>query len=149
MPIEQVRRIERRTGRKTALPSNASRRPLAAAARCIRREGGLGAYQAGVYEALVDAHLDPDWVAGISIGAINSALIAGNPPETRVEKLRKFWELVTTTPLWGAAGQLATGAKLEPICDLMDQATGLAASMGAIGLMPLSSEPLAQHADRL
>jgi NTE family protein len=57
--------------------------------------GALGAYQAGVYEALAEAGIHPDWVAGISIGAINSALIAGNPPERRVEKLREFWERVT------------------------------------------------------
>jgi NTE family protein len=53
-------------------------------------------YQAGVYEALAKAGLHPDWVAGISIGAINSALIAGNPPVKRVDKLRQFWERITT-----------------------------------------------------
>ena len=57
--------------------------------------GALGSYQAGVYQALAEADLHPDWVAGISIGAINSALIAGNPPEKRVERLREFWETVT------------------------------------------------------
>src|SRR6202453_5450174 len=57
--------------------------------------GALGAYQAGVYEALSEAGIHPDWVAGISIGAVNSAIIAGNPPEKRVEKLRGFWEFVT------------------------------------------------------
>ena len=57
--------------------------------------GALGAYQAGVYEALQKHGETPDWVAGISIGAINAALIAGNPPERRVERLREFWELVT------------------------------------------------------
>jgi NTE family protein len=61
--------------------------------------GALGSYQAGVYQALVEADLHPDWVAGISIGAINSALIAGNPPEKRVERLREFWEAVSTSPL--------------------------------------------------
>jgi NTE family protein len=61
--------------------------------------GALGSYQAGVYQALAEANLEPDWVAGISIGAINSALIAGNPRETRVEKLREFWEAVSTPPL--------------------------------------------------
>lgn len=61
--------------------------------------GALGSYQAGVYQALAEANLEPDWVAGISIGAINSALIAGNPHETRVEKLREFWEAVSTPPL--------------------------------------------------
>src|SRR5262245_3508776 len=61
--------------------------------------GALGSYQAGVYQALAEANLHPDWVAGISIGAINSALIAGNPAEKRVERLREFWEAVSTSPL--------------------------------------------------
>jgi NTE family protein len=61
--------------------------------------GALGAYQAGVYEALAEADLHPDWVAGISIGAINAALIAGNPPESRVERLRRFWEDITADPI--------------------------------------------------
>jgi NTE family protein len=58
--------------------------------------GALGAYQAGAYEALATAGYLPDWVAGISIGAINGAIIAGNPPEVRVEKLRAFWETVSS-----------------------------------------------------
>lgn len=57
--------------------------------------GALGAYQAGVYEALSGSELQPDWVAGISIGAINAAIIAGNPPERRVERLRSFWHLAS------------------------------------------------------
>src|SRR5262245_46503848 len=61
--------------------------------------GALGSYQGGVYQALAEADLHPHWVAGISIGAINSALIAGNPPERRVERLREFWETVTQGPL--------------------------------------------------
>ena len=61
--------------------------------------GALGAYQAGVYQALSEADLHPDCVAGISIGAINSALIAGNPPQRRVERLRAFWETVSQPPL--------------------------------------------------
>jgi NTE family protein len=60
--------------------------------------GALGAYQGGVYQALAEANLHPDWVAGISIGAINSALIAGNAPEHRVDRLRDFWETVTASP---------------------------------------------------
>ena len=60
--------------------------------------GALGAYQAGAYEALHNAGIKPEWIAGISIGAINSAIIAGNPPEKRVEKLRAFWEMVSTGP---------------------------------------------------
>ena len=61
--------------------------------------GALGSYQAGAYQALAEADLHPDWVAGISIGAINSALIAGNAPEHRVEKLRAFWETVSSPPM--------------------------------------------------
>jgi len=72
--------------------------------------GALGAYQAGVYEALAEAGLGPDWIAGISIGSINAAIIAGNPPESRVNKLREFWEGVTRSPFGmnGDAGSLAS-----------------------------------------
>lgn len=59
--------------------------------------GALGAYQAGAYEALVAQGAAPHWVAGISIGAINAALIAGNRPDRRIPSLRDFWE--TTTPI--------------------------------------------------
>ena len=61
--------------------------------------GALGAYQAGVFEALVEARHAPQWVAGISIGAINAALIAGNPPGRRVERLRQFWDGVSSSAL--------------------------------------------------
>jgi NTE family protein len=61
--------------------------------------GALGAYQAGVYQALAEADLHPDWIAGISIGALNAAIIAGNPAEKRVEKLREFWETISRPPL--------------------------------------------------
>src|ERR1700719_1349570 len=57
--------------------------------------GALGSYQAGVYEALASSEYLPDWVAGISIGAINAAVIAGNAPEHRVQRLRSFWEEIT------------------------------------------------------
>lgn len=58
--------------------------------------GALGAYQAGAYEALAEAGFMPDWVAGISIGAINGAIIAGNKPEDRVTRLKQFWEKVSS-----------------------------------------------------
>jgi NTE family protein len=65
--------------------------------------GALGSYQAGVYEALARSDYLPDWVAGISIGAINAAIIAGNAPEHRVERLRTFWnEITEPTALWPA-----------------------------------------------
>lgn len=57
--------------------------------------GALGAYQAGVYACLAEAKIAPDWIAGVSIGAINAALIAGNPPEKRVERLREFWQRIS------------------------------------------------------
>jgi NTE family protein len=57
--------------------------------------GALGAYQAGVYAGLSETGEDPDWIAGVSIGAINATLIAGNPPERRIARLRDFWERVS------------------------------------------------------
>lgn len=65
--------------------------------------GALGAYQAGAYEALAQPGGTLDWIAGISIGAINAALIAGNPPQRRVERLRAFWEQVSVALLPAAA----------------------------------------------
>ena len=76
----------------------AKRPPFERIALILQGGGALGSYQAGVYQALAEANLHPDWVAGISIGAINSALIAGNPAEKRVERLREFWEAITTSP---------------------------------------------------
>ena len=60
--------------------------------------GALGAYQGGVYEELAANKIEPDWVAGISIGAINAAIIAGNPPEARIEKLKSFWKFRLRKP---------------------------------------------------
>jgi NTE family protein len=74
------------------------RPPFERIALLLQGGGALGAYQAGVYQALAEADLHPDWIAGISIGAINAALIAGNPIEKRVEKLRLFWETISATP---------------------------------------------------
>jgi NTE family protein len=66
--------------------------------------GALGAYQAGVYQALQEADIEPDWVIGTSIGAINASLIAGNPPATRLERLREFWARVRHGPIAQALG---------------------------------------------
>ncbi len=71
--------------------------------------GSLGAYQAGAYEGLVEAGVVPDWVTGVSIGAINAALIAGNPPGRRVERLRTFWDRVS------AAVPLILPPSLDPL----------------------------------
>jgi NTE family protein len=62
--------------------------------------GALGSYQAGAYQALSHHDFEPDWVAGISIGAINAAIIAGNPPDRRVQRLKEFWEMVSCPVPW-------------------------------------------------
>jgi NTE family protein len=82
--------------RKTHLA--AERPPFERIALILSGGGALGSYQAGVYQALAERNLHPDWVAGISIGAVNAALIAGNPPERRVDRLREFWETVSGPP---------------------------------------------------
>ena len=75
-----------------------ARRPREQCILVLQGGGALGAYQAGVYEALAASAQMPTWLAGISIGAINAALIAGNAPERRVARLREFWEDVSTLP---------------------------------------------------
>jgi NTE family protein len=74
--------------------------------------GALGAYQVGVYQALHEAGIEPDWVIGTSIGAINGAIIAGNKPELRLAKLTQFWDLVQGRPFrelaapWSGVGNV-------------------------------------------
>ena len=68
----------------------------------LRGGGTLGAFQAGLYEALDEAELVPAWLAGSSIGAFNAALIAGNPPERRLERLHSFWSLLAQPGIEGA-----------------------------------------------
>src|ERR1700720_442986 len=62
--------------------------------------GALGSYQAGAYQALCHCDFEPEWIAGISIGAINAAIIAGNPREKRVPRLKEFWEMVSAPVPW-------------------------------------------------
>ena len=76
--------------------------------------GALGSYQAGVYAGLSQAGYLPDWVAGISIGAINAAIIAGNPAETREDQLRAFWEQITETAVgWPIGPFTASNAVMQ------------------------------------
>lgn len=130
------------TGLDMALPKSPERKraakprpPFACIALLLQGGGALGAYQAGVYQALAEVDLHPDWVAGISIGAINSAIIAGNPPESRVDRLRAFWEKVTDRSLsnwFGGAdsvllkGDIARGAfnQLSAVRSLFGGAPG-------------------------
>jgi len=71
-----------------------SRHDFKTVALVLQGGGALGSYQAGVAEGLMAAGIEPNWIAGISIGALNTAVIAGNPIETRVQRLREFWETI-------------------------------------------------------
>jgi NTE family protein len=62
--------------------------------------GALGSYQAGAFQALCRSGFEPEWIAGISIGAVNAAIIAGNEYETRVDRLKEFWEMVSKPVPW-------------------------------------------------
>jgi NTE family protein len=90
--------------------------------------GALGAYQGGAYEALAAGGLEPEWVAGISIGAINAAIIAGNPPDRRVKRLREFWELVSSRLTLPPLSSDTTSRKL-----FNETSAALVASTGAPG----------------
>jgi NTE family protein len=83
--------------------------PFEIVALVLQGGGALGAYQAGVYEALMEAGIHPNWIAGVSIGAINAALIAGNPPADRVRRLREFWTQVTSSECWPWLGNPSFG----------------------------------------
>jgi NTE family protein len=63
--------------------------------------GALGAYQAGVYQALHEAQIEPDWIIGTSIGAINASLVAGSEPGDRLARLAEFWQRMTRKEFWG------------------------------------------------
>ncbi len=90
--------------------------------------GALGAYQAGAFEGAAAAGAMPDWVCGVSIGAINAALIAGNPPERRVPRLRAFWDRVSS------AAPLVPPAGLDPLRALFNRmAAGSATLFGVPG----------------
>ena len=112
--------------------------------------GALGAYQAGVYEALAEISLHPDWVVGISIGAINAAIIAGNAPERRVDRLREFWEEITTPAMGfdaGGIGLLGRGEAARTHVNQVSAAMVLCA--GTPGFFtprtPQSMVPSARH----
>ena len=83
------------------VPADTTARPPGCTRIALVLQGGgaLGAYQAGVYQALHEAGIEPDFVAGVSIGAINGAIIAGNAPEDRLDRLHRFWDTITARPL--------------------------------------------------
>ena len=83
-------------------PQSSTSATPAQARRVLVLQGGgaLGSYQAGAYQALCRHDFEPAWIAGISIGAINAAIIAGNPREKRMERLKEFWDMVSAPVPW-------------------------------------------------
>jgi NTE family protein len=109
--------------------------PFECVALVLQGGGALGAYQAGVYEALSEADIHPDWIAGISIGAINAAIVAGNPLKSRVDRLREFWTQVTASGLWPFLGNANLGlARGDVARNLLSQTSAtMALASGASG----------------
>jgi NTE family protein len=117
--------------------------PFEVVALVLQGGGALGAYQAGVYEALSETGILPNWIAGMSIGAINAAIIAGNPPDSRVDRLREFWTQVTTDGPWPGANNagvdFARGDVMRQLLNHMS--AGLAIASGARGFFSLRPIP--------
>lgn len=121
----------------TCAPSPAQRKALAkqtaaypAIALVLQGGGALGAYQCGVYEGLHEAGVRPNWLLGTSIGAINAALVAGNAPEQRVERLREFWDTICDPGgalSWPAAAIRTTLAAFPQTPEVKASAASLAA----------------------
>jgi NTE family protein len=109
--------------------------PFECVALVLQGGGALGAYQAGVYEALAEASIHPDWIAGVSIGGINAAIIAGNPVNSRIDHLRDFWTLVTSDGPWSCFHPARFGlARGDSARNLFNQfSAGLALANGAEG----------------
>jgi len=107
----------------------AGRPPFERTTLVLQGGGALGSYQAGVYQALAEGNLHPDWVSGISIGAVNCALIAGNPPDQRVARMREFWEAVSTPP-FGVPHMPALEGKAEFSHRMINQIRALGILLG-------------------
>lgn len=95
--------------------------PYETVALVLQGGGALGAYQAGVYQGLQEAGIEPDCLSGISIGALNTAIIAGNPPETRVARLHEFWDTICQ-PYYGLPAPGCLEKTLFGINDVMREA---------------------------
>ncbi|MGB7578779.1 MAG: patatin-like phospholipase family protein, partial [Pseudolabrys sp.] len=87
---------------KLADPQHAQKQKDRQTVLVLQGGGALGAYQAGVYHALHEQGIEPDWIVGTSIGAINASLIAGNPRGNRLEALKEFWTRMAYRPPFGA-----------------------------------------------
>src|SRR5688572_26560399 len=101
-----MRGVKRKQARSAPGPIEVP--PYDVVALVLQGGGALGAYQAGVYEGLHEAGIEPTWLAGISIGALNTAVIAGSPESQRVDRLRELWETICAAPArWPATSGLA------------------------------------------
>ncbi|MGF6226539.1 NTE family protein [Inquilinus ginsengisoli] len=101
-----MRGVKRKQARSA--PGHIEVPPYDVVALVLQGGGALGAYQAGVYEGLHEAGIEPTWLAGISIGALNTAVIAGSPESQRVDRLREFWETICAVPVeWPSSEGLA------------------------------------------
>jgi NTE family protein len=95
--------------------------------------GALGAYQGGIYEALHEAGIEPDWVIGTSIGAVNAGIIAGNAPDKRADRLREFWTLMEYKPWWEDSPFLAPWlANTKMLADFTNEAAHMMALFGGV-----------------
>src|SRR5436190_8783920 len=93
-------------------PAPASTPATAQRVLVLQGGGALGSYQAGAYQALCHFDFEPEWIAGISIGAINAAIIAGNAGEKRIERLKEFWEMVSAPVPWNPVTRSDRGRSL-------------------------------------
>ncbi|MFZ2109790.1 MAG: patatin-like phospholipase family protein [Roseiarcus sp.] len=126
--------------RGAAAPAEASRQTILV----FQGGGALGAYQVGVYQALHEAGVEPDWVIGTSIGAINASLIAGNRREDRLDQMNAFWKRVQNAPCLAAASNLPwLGAAMPNLATLLSGISGFFQPnlLAFLGLnTPLASE---------
>jgi NTE family protein len=117
------------------LPTEGRPLPFECVSLLLQGGGALGAYQGGVYEALAEADIRPNWIVGISIGAINAAIIAGNPPNARIDRLREFWTQVTSQGPWdwsrNSLLELSGGDETRNLLNQMN--ANVAATFGAAG----------------
>src|SRR3982074_261423 len=112
----------------TLNPAPASTPAKAQRVLFLQGGGALGSYQAGAYQALCHHDFEPEWIAGISIGAINAAIIAGNPREKRVERLKEFRQLASSP---GAGNPVASGARARTFFN--ETSAALVATFGVPG----------------
>ena len=134
---ESILHEGRRAPAEPARPGS-SRTRFECVALVLQGGGALGAYQAGVYQKLLESGIEPTWISGISIGAINSAIIAGNAREQRVARLREFWELVSTASDGVPGDQWTTFALADPMRVWLNQ---LAAGRVLVNGVPGFFEP--------